>query len=391
MLRILFLSFYFEPDLCAGSFRNTALLKALIPKLPKDSHVDVITTLPSRYSSFSVNAKAVEKLDCVRIHRIALPKHKSGMIDQSIAFLSYAYAVNKLIKSENYDLIYASSSRLMTAFLAASISRNKQAPLYLDIRDIFVDTIKDVLPGKLSWFFKPFFNCIEKWAFSKANTINLVSQGFEQYFRERYPHIPLTFFTNGIDKEFVSFSNSSKNIAKSNLPEVIYAGNLGEGQGLHNIIPSLAKKFEGKLNFKIIGDGGRKAQLEEALKLSEVTNVRLIPPVERRELIRVYEESDILFMHLNDYDAFLKVLPSKVFEYAALGKPIWAGVSGYSARFIDEYVTNAVVFKPCDVFDAANKFSQLNLDMCNRAEFIKEFSRDKIMQEMALSILETRN
>ena len=42
----------------------------------------------------------------------------------------------------------------------------------------------------------------------------------------------------------------------------------------------------------------------------------------------------ILFIHLNAYPAFEKVLPSKIFEYAATGKPILAGVSGYSADFI---------------------------------------------------------
>ena len=102
--------------------------------------------------------------------------------------------------------------------------------------------------------------------------------------------------------------------------EVVYAGNIGEGQGLHSILPSVrAKHFEGKLKFKIIGDGGRLPQLEQALKAAAINNVELLNPVGRDVLIQAYQHADILFMHLNDYDAFLKVLPSKVFEYAALG------------------------------------------------------------------------
>ena len=53
-----------------------------------------------------------------------------------------------------------------------------------------------------------------------------------------------------------------------------------------------------------------------------------------KELIKKYQEADILFLHLNNYKAFLKVLPSKIFEYSATHKPICAGVSGHSKEFL---------------------------------------------------------
>ena len=42
----------------------------------------------------------------------------------------------------------------------------------------------------------------------------------------------------------------------------------------------------------------------------------LINPVSRDELRIFYDQSDFLFLHLNDYQAFRKVLPSKIFELA---------------------------------------------------------------------------
>ena len=70
---------------------------------------------------------------------------------------------------------------------------------------------------------------------------------------------------------------------------VVYAGNIGEGQGLHNIIPELAEKFAGKLLFKIVGDGGRANELASALKLSGSQNVFLLQPVKRDELVEIYK------------------------------------------------------------------------------------------------------
>ncbi len=48
-MKILVLSFYFRPDLSAGSFRTTAFVDALREKMPIHGQIDVLTTLPSHY------------------------------------------------------------------------------------------------------------------------------------------------------------------------------------------------------------------------------------------------------------------------------------------------------------------------------------------------------
>lgn len=386
-MRILVLSFYYQPDLCAGSFRCTAL----VDELKKYSYceIDIITTLPNRYASFSIEAQALEKEDDVTIHRVALPSHKSGMIDQIRAFFTYYREARKIVANENYDVVYATSSRLFTAFLGARIANKKQLPLYLDIRDIFVDTIKDVLSPKITLFVKPVFSFIEKYTFRRAQRINLVSRGFKQYFEQRYPEIDYRWYTNGIDKEFLDIEAIKETEPKHpKILQVTYAGNLGEGQGLHNILPKLAKILEGRVEFNVIGDGGRKAQLENALTSNGVTNVKLLPPVNRGELITCYQQADILFLHLNDYPAFKKVLPSKIFEYAAMGKPVWAGVSGYAAEFLNAEVENAAVFEPRNHQQAIQLLDSLDMTLTKRDDFITKYSRENIMFKMAKDLVD---
>ncbi len=393
-MRVLLLTFYFRPDLSAGSFRNTAFVESLARKLPKASQIDVITTLPNRYAGFSAEAKELESTQNVRIRRVRLPAHESGMIDQSRSFLAYAKAVRRFVKHEQYDIVVASSSRLMTAALGAWVSWRKGVPLYLDIRDIFVDTIKDVLPCRLAVLMKPVFGLVERWTCSRADRLNVVSAGFLPYFEERYPALPKVVFTNGIDDEFLpsevpeTTSRVEKESSGSDdLIEVLYAGNMGEGQGLHSIIPDLANRLEGRARFRLIGGGGRKKQLENAIQQEGCTNVVLEPPVDRAELIKAYEGADVLFLHLNDYEAFHKVLPSKLFEYGALGKPIWAGVGGYAAAFIEEHLDNAAVFTPCDAEGAVRAFAQLRIANTPRDAFISRFARREIMDDMADDVL----
>lgn len=393
-MKVLLLSFYFKPDLSAGSFRNTALVESLQNAMSAGSEIQVVTTLPNRYSGFSVDAPKEELSPGLTVKRVSLPAHESGMADQSKAFLAYARQVREFVKGREYDVVFASSSRLMTAVLGAWVARQLGAPLYLDIRDIFVDTIKDVLPRKLAWLMKPFFGAVESWAISSAGRLNVVSEGFLPYFESRYPKVPKVVFTNGIDDEFLSAAparNSgpagSATASTGGLIEVVYAGNMGEGQGLHNIVPALAKKMEGRVRFRLIGGGGRLRQLEGALAEAGCTNVVLESPVARAELIQFYQQADVLFLHLNDYDAFRKVLPSKLFEYGALGKPIWAGVGGYAATFVKENLDNAAVFAPCDASEAVKAFETLEIADQPREAFVSRFSRKTIMDEMARDVI----
>lgn len=385
-MKILVLSFYFAPDLCAGSFRCTALVNELTKINNGECEIEIITTIPNRYSSFSTQALKHEVDGNLKIHRVPLPNHKSGMFDQAVSFVSYYRAVWQMTTNTKYDLVFATSSRLFTAFLGARISRKKKIPLYLDIRDIFVDTLRNVLNPKISFAVTPFLSLIEKYTFSRAAFVNLVSEGFKGYFQQRYPHLKYSYFTNGIDDEFLE-QDGKEGPCAGVQKTILYAGNIGEGQGLHKIIPEFAKLVGSQFAFKIIGDGGRKRELVKAVEDLKLFNVEFLEPMDRATLIKHYKTADVLFLHLNDYEAFKKVLPSKIFEYGALNKPILAGVAGYSAEFIGENIENAEVFQPCNSGDAKKALGELSLRSSPRASFVEKYRRTTIMKEMANSII----
>lgn len=382
-MKILLFSFYYAPDLCAGSFRMAALVEQL-KRLP-GIELEVITTMPNRYSTFKSEALPFEQNGNVTIHRVVLPSHRSGMLDQIKAFYAYFKAAIRLTKFKQYDLVFGTSSRLFTAFLAAWVAKSKKLPLYLDVRDIFVDTIKDVLSPKVVWLIKPLLSLVENYSFQSAKHINLVSEGFKPYFEKRYPKPTYSYFTNGIDSEFLNRSSFLAETENQEKITVLYAGNIGEGQGLHSIVPALAKLAGERYHFKIIGDGGRKAQLQEAC--DGIKNITLAPPVSRQELVSEYLAADVLFLHLNDYPAFKKVLPSKLFEYGAMEKPVLAGVQGYAAKFLAENLSNCKVFMPNDAQQGSKALEALEIKNTERPEFTQKFARTNIMREMSKSIV----
>jgi glycosyltransferase involved in cell wall biosynthesis len=386
--RILLVSFYYLPDLCAGSFRASALVDALVHPRNGNVAVDVLTTVPQRYESFHVAAAEQDAAGRVSIRRVKLPPHRSGMVDQARGFVHFARAAAKAAGGP-YDLVVATSSRLMTASLGAWLATRLHAPLYLDIRDIFAENIRYILPRAAALPLQPTTSALERWTINRAVHVNLVSRGFARYFESRYPRQSLSYFTNGVDDEFLP-ENLPAAPARSRAGDpvrIVYAGNMGEGQGLHAVVPALARALGSRARFTLIGDGGRRRHLEQAIAQCGAGNVEILDPMARGALIAQYRAADVLFLHLNDYDAFKKVLPSKIFEYAALGKPIWAGVSGHSAEFLREEVSNVAVFEPCGVEGGLRAFEQLDLRDTARPEFIRKYARGAIMRRMADDIL----
>jgi len=390
MKRIVYLTFYYEPDLCAGSFRNTPLAIELAKQArEKDIIVDVYTTLPNRYSSFEQSAPEFEELGNLRIHRISLPPHKSGMLDQIFSFKKFYSEVKKLNKNKRADLVFASSSRLFTAYLGYTIAKKSSATLYLDIRDIFVDTMSDVFKSKiLKLGILPLLKLIEKRTFNYAKHINLISGGFKSYF-SKFSKAEFTFFTNGIDEEFLETTPALEKSEKLGLRKtIVYAGNIGEGQGLHKVIPQAAKELGSEFEFIVIGDGGTKKLLKDEIDNLSITNVVLEKPVNRKELQGIYSNADYLFIHLNDYPAFRKVLPSKIFELATFGKPIIAGVSGFAAEFIKNEVSDSFVFEPCNDKQLVDFLrSDTASNPIDRKEFKLKYQRSNINTLLAQSIL----
>lgn len=384
-MHLLLLSFYFPPDLSAGSFRMEALVTALQKRLGPDSRITVITTRPNRYGSFDAQAPAKEVRGGLTVHRVDLPAHQSGMRDQARAFATFAWQTRRLVARERPDVVVATTSRLMTGVLGAWAARNRRVPLYLDIRDIFVDTIGDVLPRSAAWLLKPLFSVLETWAVRAATQVNLVSPGFLPYFQPRYPGRSFSVLSNGVDDAFLG-NRSVQQEEKRKMAgpvHVLYAGNLGEGQGLHHILPALSQQLGDEVRFTVVGDGGRRAQLQDALAALPRHAVTMLAPVKRAELIALYEQADVLFVHLNDLPAFEKVLPSKLFEYAATGKPIWAGLAGFPAQFTRQEIEGSAVFNPCDAAGAVAAFRTLQLRTCDRSAFVDKYRRTHIMNRMA--------
>ena len=389
-MKILIISFFYYPDLSAGSFRTKALTDSLLDKSDEIENIMVVTSQPNRYLNYKIEAKNDINKNNFHIYRIKVPRIGSGKIQQIIVHLIFFLKALQIIKGKDFDIIYVTSAKLLTAFLGSLISKYMNKPLYIDFRDIFYDVMQDTGNKFINFFILPIINLLERITVKQASKINLVSEGFKEYFKNKYPDKEYSFFTNGIDKEFIhSEKLKCHDISIKKKLIVLYAGNIGVGQGLEKIIPKLAVKLEDKVNFRIIGSGASINKLKKNIAVLNCRNIQILSPKNREEIREEYRCADILFLHLNNYPAFKKVIPSKIFEYASTGKPIWAGVSGYTKSFLDNEVINSWTFNPSDLNSALLKFNEIKDSWSDRTAFISKYDRKRIQQQLVQDIVLT--
>lgn len=350
------------------------------------TELTVITTQPNRYPSIAKTVTDENRL--INIIRIKVPLHKNGFFDQMKSYSFYCYSVFKIIRQEEFDLVIATSSRLFTACLASLVAYRLKAKFVIDLRDILSDSLTSVFKHSLSRVIIAGIRIIETWTLNRADAINIISPAFISHlhalnFKKKYK-----VFTNGVDDDLINenfFTEKKYNEKKL----ILYAGNIGFGQGLHRILPQLASQYKNNLNFRVIGDGAMKKELFSEIKKLGLNNIQILDSMPRGDLMEHYREADIFFIHLNDVEVFERVLPSKIFEYAATKKPIIAGVSGFPAEFIRSELEGVKVFRPCDIGSASDVLKDLNWTnfIYERKDFFQSFSRQKIYSDMAEFIM----
>ncbi|MDA9670505.1 hypothetical protein N9T56_02320, partial [Candidatus Pelagibacter sp.] len=222
-MRILIISFYYPPDIGPGALRAKSIVDSLIKEGSSDLKIDVLTTMPNRYHSLNISALQREVNGNVSINRFDLPSHKNRIFDQSIAFASFSLSVQKFVYKKKWDIVVATSGRLMTASLATWVSKQTGSKLYLDIRDLFADTMNNILIKKPLRIIMPIFNLLEKWCFRSADNLNVVSAGFLDYLKKIAPNLSPSVYTNGVDDMFLKNDFSISQTKQK--PVLLYAGN----------------------------------------------------------------------------------------------------------------------------------------------------------------------
>ncbi len=397
-MKILFLTDNFPPEVNAPANRTYEHAKEWVKQ---GIDVTVITCAPNFpkgkvYEGYKNKFIQTEYLDGIKVIRVwTYITANEGTIKRILDYCSFsfmAFWAGLFIKT---DVIIATSPQFFTALSGRWLSFFKRKPWIMEVRDLWPESIVAVGAMKKGKVIQ-FFEWLEKRLYKSANHIVVVTDSFKQKIIERgIDERKISIHKNGANLEMYTARPKDKDLVKEYRLEgklvFAYIGTHGMAHGLDFVLKSIAKIQEGHpdIHFLFIGDGAERNNLIALKEKLGLKNTTFIPSVTKNEVIRYLSLMDFALVNLRKSDTFKTVIPSKIFEAAAMEKPIFLGLEGETKGIIEKY-NAGLCFEPENEADFILKLEGITepskykkfLDGCKN--LVADFDRKQI----AVNLLE---
>ncbi|MDH5216594.1 MAG: glycosyltransferase family 4 protein [Gammaproteobacteria bacterium] len=291
--------------------------------------------------------------------------NSNGLLKRAILFLKFAYRSVRVVFSEKYDLVFATSTPLTAGIPGIFARWVKRKPFVFEVRDLWPE-----LPREMGVIKNPVvltaMSVLEWCSYHSATRCIGLSPGIVKGIQRRgIPFKKISMIPNGCDINLYRQADKTvwrpKAITGSDFLAV-FTGAHGVANGLDAIIDAasvLKKKKRMNIKILLIGDGKLKENLVARVEKESLDNVIFHDPVAKEKLIGLMNSADVGLMVLANVPAFYYgTSPNKFFDYLAAGIPILNNYPGWLADLIKENECGLVV-KPGDAEDFANALERL--------------------------------
>lgn len=320
MEEILIISNYYPPEKGAAANR----IEQLALKLHQNNYkVTVICPLgnypkgelfPEYKGKFSVT----EKLQNITVKRLWIyPSVSKNIFKRTLSVLSFSSVLFfYLLTKKTPNKIVVQSPPLLLSFVSVLVLSLMRKKIILNVSDLWplaaieLNALKkDSFSHHISLFF-------EQFIYSKATLIFGQSNEIITHIHSIFPEKKCHLYRNFPDHEVAKMNLK----ANENEPiKLFYAGLLGVAQGVFELCQNIELQ---NLNIElhIFGDGAEKFQIEELIKQNPEKKIFFHGMLERNILHEKLKSFDIALVPLKT--RIYGSVPSKIFEYGALGFPV---------------------------------------------------------------------
>jgi glycosyltransferase involved in cell wall biosynthesis len=358
-VRILFLSQYFPPEPGAPAARVSELATAWARA---GEAVTVLTAMPNHpsgvvpaaYRGRRVVRESQGGVAVVRTWIYAAPN--SGRVRRSLAYASFAASAvaSGLWHTPQPDVVVATSPQLLCGCAGCVAAIVRRAPFVFEVRDLWPESIVAVGALPADHPVVRGLTVVEESLYRAARAIVVVTDTFKERLVARgFSAAKIHVVKNGVDLGRFSPRSRDTDLRRElgwqDKFVVGYVGTHGLAHGLDTVLEA-AKRLGQRpdVRFLLVGDGAERSRLEQRVRAERIENVRLMGSVPRDRMNEVYATLDAALVTLRKSELFTSVLPSKIFEIAAMARPIVLSVDG-EARALVEASGGGVFVPPEDV------------------------------------------
>ena len=395
-MRLLLLTQFFPPETGAGANRLGPMARVL----SRDYEVLVVALRPSYPSPREFRGIALGTHDAEHPYAVkrtfSFYPHRGSLLLRSLREQLMALRLALRALSEPVDILVTSSPSMFLGPVSLAFARLRNAKFVWDVRDITWGYARDVAGSSPVMTFAT--RILEKYilyALRRADLVIGASRGITRTLVESgvEPAKTITVL-NGISTELLEAIVRTSGRVENRRPVVAYAGLIGYNQNL-GILLEVARMLP-DVEFVLAGDGPELPLLKRRTKELALTNVSFSGYLDREGLLDLYRRSDALFAHVRSSPTIdATMIPVKLFEYMATGKPIVYAGKGAAAELL-RGIGCAVTVAPGDPEAIGTAIAELLQDpermrvlgLRGKRRVRSEFHRDKLMGELLRALKE---
>jgi len=346
-MRVLFLTHYFHPE---GNAPGTRVYELCRRWVQMGHDVTVITGVPNvpdglvyeGYENRWLQRECIDGIETIRVWTyLAANKGTTRRILNYLSLMISATLAGLRVRKP--DLVIATSPQFFCGWAGVWVSRLRRTPFILEVRDLWPESIVAVGAMRAGRWLHV-LEWLERRMYAAASQIVTVGAGYRDQLTgrgvaaERIDVVP-----NGVDRNlFADCGNGPALRRKFDLGDAFvcsYIGTIGLASGLEVVLRAarlLRDEGRDDIVFALVGDGAARDSLERKARQEGLEQVVFTGRQEKHAIPDFLSMTDACLVHLVRRDLFRTVLPSKIFEAAAMKKPIILGVEGSAAQIVRE-------------------------------------------------------
>lgn len=344
-MKILYFHQHFSTPQGSSGTRSYEMAKKLVAR-GHDVTMVCGSYVGSNIELQTVFKKAVRRgrIDSIDIIEFELPySNKQSFMKRARIFISYAFKSTRLVFTEEYDMVFATTTPLTAGIPGIFARWFKAKPFIFEVRDLWPE-----LPREMGVIKNPIIlglmSILEWVSYKSANALIGLSPGIKQGIeRLNIAKENVRLIPNGCD--LTIFNSTDKTIW---LPDgiekgdfiAIYTGTHGMANGLDAVIDvaeELKSRNRNDIKFVLVGQGKLKQQLIEQANAKQLDNIIFNDPVNKQKLSQLMRGADVGLQLLANIPAFYYgTSPNKFFDYISAGLPVLNNYPGWLKDMINE-------------------------------------------------------
>jgi len=367
-MRIVFFTDHFAPEISAPAAHIFDRCKIWIEQ---GHDVTVITNVPNYplgepYRGYKNRIRKWDSIEGIKVLRVGtFMAENKGTILRTLDYISFAISsfLNSLFLRRP-DVVYSTSPHIFAPLGAIGFAWLKRVPHVLEVRDLWPESIAATTGMRRdSWIYKIFLS-LEMFIYRSSKKIVVFTYSFKSHVVSKgIASSKLEVVINGANTMLFGDPGYDIELARElGLQDkfvVAYFGTHGLSHGLLNAIRAAALVKDDGIFFLFVGEGAEKKAMMALAEDLGVTNVCFMGQQLREEIPKFWGICNVGLVHLKNDPVFKTVIPSKIFEAMAAGRPvIYSGPVSDGSNLILEHQCGLVT-RPDDPEDLAVKINEL--------------------------------